>query len=1032
MKKKLFSGFAMLITILCCLCLCGCGQQWVWHEAKDSTCDEKGNIGYYTLDGKEGYFNKDKVPVNELDVFFDALGHDWGDVTYTWSQDNAQCTATVVCTNNSNHVQTETVNTTFEVTQEQTCDNAGIVTYTATFTNEAFETQTLRVQTSDAFGHDWGVATYTWSQDNTQCTARRVCITDSAHVQEETVTTTALVTQEQTCEDAELTTFTATFTNTAFATQIQENIQTKEALGHAWGEVTYTWSQDNSECTATRVCGNDNTHIETETVDSTADIEQTQTCENAEITRYTAVFTNPAFATQIQENVQTQEALGHTWGEATYTWSQDNTKCTATRVCTRDASHVETETVDTVANVTQEQTCEDAEITRYTATFTNAAFATQTTTDITKEALGHDYNAVVTAPTCTEGGYTTHTCSRCGDSYVDTQTAALGGEHNYIYDTEKGKYVCTICGDEHNQTDSIYLQTSGTILTGVDDNFEGALFVPNGITAIENSALYENTKITEVYFPGTVQSVGQQAFRGCSGLTKVVFAEGVEVLDSQAFALCANLTDVSLPNTLTTINQNCFRQSSQLVNVNLPESLQTIGMYAFAQTGLTSVVVPSGLQDMDEDIFRACPALRTAIISEGITKVPNGMFRSCQALESIELPEGITEICDFAFDTCTSLTHVDFPSTLVEIKKAGFRKSALTSIVLPDGFKTLGIFVFEACTALKTAQLPNTLEEIGKCTFQGCVNLEQVNLPSSLKYIGNFGFNHCSSLQLTTITIPASVVQLGGEEFIGDNEDNNIMGSHMFYDCATGSLIAFEVEEGNTHFVAKNGVLYTKNYKYLISYPAANTRTSYEIEDGCEMAFELAFSRAHYLETLKLPNSFTVLPRTQLPEGWVNDTLNSIDAAVYVFNSIFAYEVNGDNPNFKVVDGILYSKDGTKLISVPTRKWDSNGVLYFSEDLTTIDIILNALDTTIVYNGHEVGGCPSMIVLGAGVTNIGENGFYEISSSTVKILSEATARPSGWAADLGINENKIYYYSETEQAGNYWHYVNDVPTVWGN
>ena len=41
------------------------------------------------------------------------------------------------------------------------------------------------------------------------------------------------------------------------------------------------------------------------------------------------------------------------------------------------------------------------------------------------EAHEHSYTAVVTPPTCTEKGYTTHTCS-CGHSYVDTYTDALG------------------------------------------------------------------------------------------------------------------------------------------------------------------------------------------------------------------------------------------------------------------------------------------------------------------------------------------------------------------------------------------------------------------------------------------------------------------------------------------------------------------------------------------------------------------------------------------------------------------------------
>ncbi|MBR6650406.1 MAG: hypothetical protein IKL36_03240, partial [Clostridia bacterium] len=44
-------------------------------------------------------------------------------------------------------------------------------------------------------------------------------------------------------------------------------------------------------------------------------------------------------------------------------------------------------------------------------------------------ALGHSYEAVVTAPTCTEAGYTTYTCSVCGDSYVADEVPALG--HSY-------------------------------------------------------------------------------------------------------------------------------------------------------------------------------------------------------------------------------------------------------------------------------------------------------------------------------------------------------------------------------------------------------------------------------------------------------------------------------------------------------------------------------------------------------------------------------------------------------------------------
>gem|GEM_PF-2185422 len=43
----------------------------------------------------------------------------------------------------------------------------------------------------------------------------------------------------------------------------------------------------------------------------------------------------------------------------------------------------------------------------------------------------HNYLATVTAPTCTEQGYTTHVCAECGDTYVDSYVPAMGHEYHY-------------------------------------------------------------------------------------------------------------------------------------------------------------------------------------------------------------------------------------------------------------------------------------------------------------------------------------------------------------------------------------------------------------------------------------------------------------------------------------------------------------------------------------------------------------------------------------------------------------------------
>ena len=68
-------------------------------------------------------------------------------------------------------------------------------------------------------------------------------------------------------------------------------------------------------------------------------------------------------------------------------------------------------------------------------------------------ATGHSYTDQVTAPTCTAQGYTTHTCSACGSSYVDTVVKALGHKWNEGVDTVPATpetagirtYTCTVC-----------------------------------------------------------------------------------------------------------------------------------------------------------------------------------------------------------------------------------------------------------------------------------------------------------------------------------------------------------------------------------------------------------------------------------------------------------------------------------------------------------------------------------------------------------------------------------------------------------
>ena len=74
----------------------------------------------------------------------------------------------------------------------------------------------------------------------------------------------------------------------------------------------------------------------------------------------------------------------------------------------------------------------------------------------------HNYVAVVTEPTCLEGGYTTHTCNRCNASYQDSEVAALG--HTTVVDAYVAP-TCTLTG----LTEGSHCSVCGEVLVAQEE-----------------------------------------------------------------------------------------------------------------------------------------------------------------------------------------------------------------------------------------------------------------------------------------------------------------------------------------------------------------------------------------------------------------------------------------------------------------------------------------------------------------------------------------------------------------------------------
>jgi hypothetical protein len=161
-------------------------------------------------------------------------------------------------------------------------------------------------------------------------------------------------------------------------------------------------------------------------------------------------------------------------------------------------------------------------------------------------------------------------------------------------------------------------------------------------------------------------------------------------------------------------------------------------------------------------------------------------------VNQVIVEEGVTAIGDSAFVNC----------------------GAMTDITLPSSLRSIGHFAFWYCRSLKTITFPEGLQQIGNDLFMGCLGLEEVFLPASLALIGSDNFTGGEALQGIYV-----------------HEDNP----------------AYSSDDG--------GVLYNRAKTTLYAYPAAKRDVAYIVPGTVERIESRAFSFAHHLRTVTLPDS---------------------------------------------------------------------------------------------------------------------------------------------------------------------------------
>lgn len=319
-------------------------------------------------------------------------------------------------------------------------------------------------------------------------------------------------------------------------------------------------------------------------------------------------------------------------------------------------------------------------------------------------------------------------------------------------------------------------------------------------------------------------------------------------------------------------------------------------------------------------------------------------FADCADIKSISLSANIEIIGDDAFKGCTSLETVYYELdesdwTMVCIL-SGNEYLLNAEIVYNYGRYSEGLdYIFDDAAGYYI------ITGIGSCFDEDVIIPETINgLP-----VGAIGDVAFGSAEIKSITIPATVQSIGINAIPPVNE--------------------IIVSNDNPYFKSVLGDLYTNDGKTLIRYAANKSGTSFALPYGVETVLSNAFSGSRRLKTVTLSDTVTSMEEyafgnySNITELILGDGIQGIDERFFVglqnmirldvgdgvkylsFNafsgcdkleslslgksvesidrqaffsksSLVEIIVDESNPNFKSLDGVLYSKDGKTLVKV--------------------------------------------------------------------------------------------------------------------
>ncbi|MBD5104216.1 MAG: leucine-rich repeat protein, partial [Ruminococcaceae bacterium] len=408
-------------------------------------------------------------------------------------------------------------------------------------------------------------------------------------------------------------------------------------------------------------------------------------------------------------------------------------------------------------------------------------------------------------------------------------------------------------------------------------------------------------------------------------------------------------------------------------------------------------LIPDSVTDIGSNAFSGCKFLASVVIPGSVTEIGNGfrvsnIFTGCSSLKKIEV-----DADNSAYMSADGVLY-NKEQTVLICYPAG--KEGET-FLFPDSVTEIGDYAFSDCTSITSFTIPSGIERIGNSAFKKCKALECVDflgdVPSSdyIKFGYDIGwFSECDAL--AEINVDESSSGYSAIDGVLYNKDQTellfcpfgysgvlvipssviVISSDIFYHCSL--LTAFDVDEGNTVFSSKEGVLYNKDKSQLRAYPC-NIEGAFTVPDGVTSIGNRAFENCQ-VEAVTLPDGVTSIGYNAFSSCIKLKSINLPDDLTSIGGGAF-----GGCPKLKSIslpdsvtdiDFFTFSGTGLTEVTIPNSITRIESGAFSWSALYSI-----VIPSSVTYMSNTVfDGCPSSLLAADGspefLTIYGEAGSY--------------------------------------------------------